>query len=93
MRIIKSFEWCRKYGLEYIEVDFDIANRYIIIHKAKKIRRIRHMLDVLKWSCQYQEYRYIFNRWKIFYVCKWLWFNFFADNNAYLKYGKSYERI
>lgn len=88
MRLIRTFRWCKKYNLEQIEVDFDLNNKYIIVHNAKKIKRIRHMVDVIQMARQYPEYRDVLDKNIIRYVWKWLHFSCLKkDNNvSYLKF-------
>lgn len=90
MRIIKQFPWCQEYGMEKIEVDFDIYDKYVIVCHAQKIRKIKHMAEVIKWARGYTDYKHILDKNIIRLVAKWWYFNIKQKHNkgfSYLKFN------
>lgn len=47
MTIIKEFSWCKKYDIDSVKVD--IHSNYITIYYSYKIRKKKHMKEVLNW--------------------------------------------
>ena len=88
MRIIKTFKWCKEYQLDKIEIDYDLSNKNVIIYKAEKVRKIKHMIETIKWARQFTEYKHAFDRKLFYYVYKWLKYNWRNKNNVvdYLKF-------
>lgn len=88
MRLIKEFKWCRQYDIEQVEIDYDLSNKHVIIHRAKSIRKIKHMFEVIKWARQFPEYRKVFSKNALYYIWKWLRFNWNRSTGGvdYLKF-------
>ena len=89
MRIIKTFKWCKEYQLDKIEIDYDLNSENVIIYKAKKVRKIKHMIETIKWARQFTEYKHAFDRNLFYYVCKWLKYNWNGrkNPNGYLRFS------
>ena len=89
MRIIRTFKWCKKYDLKQVEMDCNLNNNKVIIYKAKKITRVKHMVEVIKWARNFPEYRIAFDKPLFTYVWEWLKFNLFNSNNIdYITFNK-----
>ena len=86
MRLIKEFKWCRRYGLKTVEVDYNLNNKNVIIYRANKIKRLKHMIEVIRWIKQFGEYRKTFDKHIFFYLWRWKTFNWFNKKNDYLTF-------
>ena len=53
MILIKEFNWCKKYDIDKIEVH--LSDNCATIYNSYKIKKISHMLDVIKWIKQHNK--------------------------------------
>lgn len=53
MRLIKSFDWCNQYGIDKVEVV--LSDNVATIINSYKIKKLSHMIDVVKWLKSYDE--------------------------------------
>ena len=83
MRLIKAFKWCKKYNLDQIEVDYDLNNQNVIIYRAKYIKNILHMIEIVNWAKTFPEYRKVLSKPTCVYVAKWLLINWFTKKNVF----------
>ena len=80
MRLIKEFSWCKKYDIDSVTIDI-YPERYFTIWNSHKIKRSKHMLEVLKTVSAYYKSRH-----SLFYqVCEWKTHNFL--------YALNYKRV
>lgn len=56
MKIIKEFVWCKEYGMEYVAASFDISNKFITVWDSYKIKKRKHMVEVIEWLRTYSDY-------------------------------------
>ena len=49
MVISKVFDWCQDYGFEKVVVDIGNDESFITIYDSSKIRKTKHMKEVLCW--------------------------------------------
>ena len=53
MRLIRSFDWCNQYGIDKVEVV--LSDSVATIINSHKIKKLSHMIDVVKWLKSYDE--------------------------------------
>lgn len=53
MRLIRSFNWCNQYGIDKVEVV--LSDSVATIINSHKIKKLSHMIDVVKWLKSYDE--------------------------------------
>ena len=53
MRLIRSFNWCNQYGIDKVEVV--LSDSVATIINSYKIKKLSHMIDVVKWLKSYDE--------------------------------------
>lgn len=71
MTIIREFSWCKLYGIEYVKVNVGVFSNRITIFDSYKIRKIKHMLEVLEWVKAYADFEDIETNSKWLQLCKW----------------------
>lgn len=71
MRIIKEFVWCVGYGMECVTATFDLANRYITVWDSHKIKKRKHMKEVIEWLRTYSDYHEITMAPMWYLICEW----------------------
>lgn len=71
MTIIREFSWCKLYGIEYVKINVSVFANHITIFDSYKIKKIKHMLEVLKWARSYAEFGDIETNSKLLQLCKW----------------------
>ena len=49
--LIKEFGWCKDYGMSFIHVN--LSNETITIKDSYKVKRLKHMKDVIDWVKTY----------------------------------------
>jgi hypothetical protein len=76
MFLIREFDWCKKYDLDKVEVY--LSDDCATIHNSYKIKKISHMLDVIKWIRQYnksvtkQNIIVMLAEWRVHNLLYWL---------------------
>lgn len=53
MILIREFKWCKRYDIEKVEVH--LSDYTATIRNSYKIKRISHMIDVIKWIKAYDK--------------------------------------
>ena len=57
MSLIREFAWCRIYGLDCVKVDLSSSwSKVITIWKSSKIKKTKHIKEVLQWIKEFPEY-------------------------------------
>ena len=68
MMLIKEFSWCKKYNIDSVTVDINPKQGFTIWN-SYKVKRSRHMMDVLKTINAYYKSRhslqYLLCEWKV----------------------------
>ena len=68
MRLIKEYSWCKKYNIDSVTVDINPEQEFVIWN-SYKIKKSRHMMDVLKTVNAYFKTKhsllYLLCEWKI----------------------------
>jgi hypothetical protein len=67
MRLIKEYPWCKKYNIETVTIDVHPQEQYFTIRNSNKIKRSKHMLDVLKTVSGYYKSRHSL----LYQLCEW----------------------
>ena len=49
----KTFNWCYQYGIDYIDVT--LSDNNVTIFNSYKIKKLSHMIDVVKWLKEYNK--------------------------------------
>lgn len=79
MTIIREFSWCKLYGIEYVKINVGVYSSGVTIFDSHKIRKIKHMLEVLDWVKGYVDFEGMqaTPRWQ--QVCEWRAHNLLYD--------------
>ena len=76
MILIREFDWCKKYNLDKVEVH--LSDDCATIYNSYKIKKISHMIDVIKWIKQYskhvteQNIMVMLVEWRVHNLLYWL---------------------
>lgn len=52
MQLIRTFNWCEKYGMDKVEVA--LSDNVATIRNSHKIKKLKHMIEVVKWIKAYK---------------------------------------
>jgi hypothetical protein len=52
--------------------------------KAKRIKNIKHMIEIIKWAKGFAEYKKVFDKNWCLLIGRWLYFNFNKSHNDYI---------
>lgn len=69
IEVIKNFPWCKKYGIDH--VDIKISNDAVMILNSYKIKRYKHMAEVIDCIKSYGEYTIVNNISNIMLIAEW----------------------
>lgn len=69
----KEFDWCKDYGLKCVEVTFSKTESLsnVNIKNSCKIKKTKHMKEVLNWLREYQEYKEMKLKPQWVQICEW----------------------
>ena len=85
MILIREFDWCKKYNIDKLEVH--LSDDCATIYNSHKIKKISHMLDVIKCIKQYskpvteQNTIVMLAEWRVHNLLYWL--NIERDRTAH----------
>ena len=80
MRLIKEYPWCKQYDIDSVTIDL-YPEKYFTIWNSNKIKRSKHMMDVLRTVSGYYKSRHSL----LYQLCEWK-----AHN---LLYALNYKRV
>jgi hypothetical protein len=76
MHLIRTFKWCKQYGIDRVEVI--LSDKSATIINSYKIKKLSHMIEVVKWIKAYktpvtQQSTFIMvAEWRVHNLLSWL---------------------
>lgn len=63
MRVIKTFPWCKNYGIEYVDVNFLTSKSFrglkftksCFVYEGCKIHNLKHITETYDWLTSFEE--------------------------------------
>lgn len=79
MTVIKEFKWCKEYNMD--SITFHIGTNSVQIVDSYKIRKIKHMREVLRWLKNEAKYNIPPLPSVCLMLCEWRAHNLLCDLN------------
>ena len=68
MNIMHEFKWCTEYNMDCVRVS--LHKNYITILDSYKIKKHKHMKEVIKWIKNFDS-KYLFNKPIWYHIAEW----------------------
>lgn len=97
MTIIKEFSWCKEYGIDHVRIN--IEWNWNTIWYSYKIKKIKHMREVIEWMKTYNDNEKLLAIPNWFIIAEWrthnllYWLNYERTRTRHLDINADYPLL